>query len=462
MKVLIFIDHDIICRHFLMNGVLAPVVRNADVRFVFPDDSGRRVTLDPAMLPLGAPFERLPIDAQRVQMWRWQLFADQLKWRPGRAEREIRRIRRRFLHWKSSILLTVAGLPPIEPLFLKWLGRELAQRPNRALEALLDRERPDVIVHPSVLEGVFINDLIERGAARGIPVVVAMNSWDNPSTKRAVVGNPDRLLVWGPQTVEHAKRFMHMPARNVVQFGAAQFDVFRENPRIDRTAFAAEHDCNPALPIVLFAGSSAKTDEFGALSSLDAAIEDGRIPRATIIYRPHPWGRGGRDGGRIAGANWKHVRIHSATRDYVARLATETKVGMTLPDYRDTHDVLSVVDVVVSPMSTILLEAMLHAKPVVVFTPRDADGSQSLEDRLPLTHFDDFLAVEAVNRAVSRDELIGLIARLVDPAVGPAMGERSRRAAHQFVTPFEEPWGERLLVLLRQMARPGMQRVAAE
>ena len=29
-----------------------------------------------------------------------------------------------------------------------------------------------------------------------IPLIVIMNSWDNPSTKRAVIGKPDWLLVW--------------------------------------------------------------------------------------------------------------------------------------------------------------------------------------------------------------------------------------------------------------------------
>ena len=68
MKVLVFIDHDIICRHFVTSGALAPLVAAADVRFVFPAEGGKRVTLDPASLPLGAPFERLPIDARRVQL----------------------------------------------------------------------------------------------------------------------------------------------------------------------------------------------------------------------------------------------------------------------------------------------------------------------------------------------------------------------------------------------------------
>ena len=452
MKVLVFIDHDIICRHFVSNGALAPLVRSANTRFVFPDDGRKRVKLEPATLPLGAPYELLPVDARRAVMWRWQLYADQLKFRPGRAERQIRRMRRRFLGWKAALLLTFAGLPPVEPFFLTWLQGRFAERPNRALEALLDRERPDVIIHPSVLEGVFINDLVEQASARGIPLVVAMNSWDNPSTKRAVVGHPDRLLVWGPQTAAHARRFMQMPPGRIVIFGAAQFDQFREPPRIDRSAFAAAHAADPASRLVLFAGSSAQTDEYAALAALDAVISEGRLPNTTVIYRPHPWGEGGRDGARIARASWRHVRIHAAMRNYVERLA-HGPVGMTLPDYRDTHDVLSVADVVVSPMSTILLEAMLHGKPVVVFAPRGEDGSMILANRLPMTHFDDFLSVDAVRRAETRAELIEVLAGLADPAVGTAVGQASRTAAEHFVASFDAPWGERLVDFLSSLVQ---------
>jgi hypothetical protein len=231
VKVLVFIDHDIICRHFVMSGALSELPRRCDVRFVFPDDGGKRVTLGPATLPLEAPFERLVIDAERQRTWRWLLFADQLKLRTGAHEAAIRRLRWRTLGWKAAAMLTVTGLPLIDGVWQKIARRRLAARPNRHLAALLDREKPDVILHPSVLEGVFINDLIEAATARGIPTVVCMNSWDNPSTKRAVVGKPDWLLVWGEQTRAHSVRFMGMDRERAVPFGAAQFDVYSRAPR---------------------------------------------------------------------------------------------------------------------------------------------------------------------------------------------------------------------------------------
>ena len=55
MKVLVFLEHDIICRHFVMSGALRPLVEQAEVRFVFPDDGGKRVErTDAAELGLDA------------------------------------------------------------------------------------------------------------------------------------------------------------------------------------------------------------------------------------------------------------------------------------------------------------------------------------------------------------------------------------------------------------------------
>lgn len=452
MKCLVFLDHDIICRHFVLSGALAPLAAATEVKFIFPDDGGKRLKLDPATLPLAAPFERIAVDQRRQQYWRWLLFADQIALRFGRQEAAIRRLRRKLVGWKAALLFTIAGLPGLRQLFNAVVNRRLAAAPNEALDALIAREKPDVVLHPTVLDGPFVNDLIASCSQRGIPLVYAMNSWDNPSTKRSTVGKPNRLLVWGPQTRAHAVRFVGMPEGDVVSFGAAQFDAFAGPPRIDRTTFATHNDFDPSFKVVLFAGSNSMTDEFATLASLDEAVSSGRLPGVSIIYRPHPWGLGGRGGDRLANATWRNVRVHAPMRDYVRKLA-EGSETILLPDYRDTHDLLCNVDVVVSPLSTILIEAMLHGKPVAVFTPESPKGSDLLSvTMLPMLHFDEFLALPEVARVSSVSELELIIHRLIDPATAPSSA-RLTKAAEYFVTPFERPWRDRIVDFLQAIAR---------
>jgi glycosyltransferase involved in cell wall biosynthesis len=294
---------------------------------------------------------------------------------------------------------------------------------------------------------VFINDLVAECSVRqNMPLVVVINSWDNPSTKRAVVGQPNHLLVWGAQTVEHAQRFMGMPPEKVTAFGAAQFDVFSDPPRQTRAEFCLAHGIDPGRRVVLFAGSNARTDEVAALDALDDAIETGRAGPLTIIYRPHPWGGGGKGGARLSGRRWRHVVVDRHMRDYLAGLSAGGKT-MTLPDYRDTHEMLCHVDAVVSPMSTILLEAALHGKPVAAYLPES--GNETLRAMIPLLHLEQLLAIDDVILARGFDELVRALLTLASDE-GLARGARLRSAARHFVAPFSRPWRERIVDLLRQ------------
>jgi hypothetical protein len=449
MKVLVFVDHDIICRHFLMNGALRPLVQAADVRFVFPDDGGRRLKVEPAELPLGAPFERLTVHPERLRSWRWLFCAEQLQFRFGGHWRALRKHFRKSLGWKAALLLTIAGSPVFRPLLRAVVNRRLKQWPLCELTELLDREKPDLVLHPTVLEGPFINDLLVECRARKIPVLFVMNSWDNPSTKRAVVGKPDWLLVWGPQTRNHAIQFLRMDPSRVVSFGAAQFDAFRDAPRLDRPEFCKVHGLEEGRRILLFAGSNTQTDELATLQALNAAVEDGRLSNVSIVYRPHPWGGGGRGGARLASLKLRHVAVDSKMRAYLDHIAAGGQ-HMSLPDYHDTHDILNAVDMVVSPMSTILLEAALHSKPVIAYTPTGADSSVYLRNNIPMLHFADFLKLPEVSRAATADELIAGVAILADPAEGEARGRKFHDVASHFVASFDRPWRERFVAFVQQ------------
>lgn len=451
MKIAVFIDHDVVCRHFVMSGALDALRAAHDVVFVFPDDGGRRVKLSPDSLGLAGAWTRLPIDSTRQQIWRWLLFADQLRLRPGAHEAAVRRLRWMTLGWKAAALLTLAGLPVLSTLFERYAQKRLAERPNAALATFLEAGKFDAILHPSVLEGLFINDLVASCHALAIPLVVAMNSWDNPSTKRAVVGKPDRILVWGPQTQAHCIRFIGMAPAHVVAFGVPQFEVFANPPREDRSAFCARLGIDPANRLFLFAGANTQTDEVATLKELDRAVGEGRLPNAKIVYRPHPWGGGGQGGARLASLDLAHVVFDPTMQAYIEGLAKGDR-AMMLPDYRDSHDLLSHVDAVVSPMSTILLEAALHGKPVVAFAPTDMLAGASVAMSLPMLHFENFLALPDVAVASDTQTLLAAMAALVDPEIAAARGAALKQAATGFATPYDRPWGVRLVEFVERLA----------
>lgn len=432
LRVAVFIDHDIVYRHFIHSGAFADLCAAHEVVFVFPKQGpdNKRLTTSVRPADVGGAIEWLPIEQERIALWRRLYQVSQLRWRPGADWQHLRVLMRRMLGPRASKLYSVLGLPGIFQLFSGYSRRKLASLPT-ALGELVDHLKPDVLIHPSVLEGPLINDVVEHAERRSLPSILIMNSWDNPATKRAVVGNPDHLLVWGPQTVELAVTFMSIPRERVVSFGAAQFDIFRKPPRVSREAFCAAHDIDPAKRVLLYAGSSKGSDEFAHLQNLEAAIDDGRLSNLAIVYRPHPWGRGGYKGERLLDYPWRHVRIERSMRSYLKDIRAGKK-SVYLADYADTHDVLSSVDALVSPLSTILLEGALHGKPVLCFIPDEEEGS-SLQLQARLVHFDAMYDDPLFLKAHGDAALVAKVSELMTFTTDPKISEKMRHASKYFV-----------------------------
>jgi hypothetical protein len=444
MKCLVCVDHDIIYRNFVQSGAFDRLARTAELTFVFPDSP--RITVDLAGVP--HPWVKIPVDMGRAFLWRRLFQVTQTRWRPGTNWRAIRAGQRYILGWKGSIQIGFLALPGIFGLYRRHLLARLRGSSNLPLERLVHERRPDILLLPTVLDGPFLNDLIDIGRRRGIPTVAIMNSWDNPSTKRAVFGSPDWLLVWGPQTRDHAIRYVGMDPQRVVNFGAAQLDVFRQAPRYDRAVLCARYGIDPRRQVILYAGSTKHVDEFGHLVLLDKAIAAGELPDVAIIYRPHPWGLCGRGGQRFATHNWQNVFLDASMQDYVEQVG-HGEARMNLADYRDSHDLLSAIDALVSPMSTILLEAAMHGKPILCFQS-GMRSNESMRVRVNQAQFAELFRNEEVLVCGDDDFLAGM-RRLAGLAVDPGIGERMRAMCEEFVSTFDARFAERLPVFLQEI-----------
>ena len=294
LRIAIFIEHDIIYRHFIQSGVFTNLARTHDVCFVFPrpGTANKRLSVAINADELPAPHRFIDVDQQRLFYWRRWFQVSQLVWRPGADWKHLRRVARYLIGRNAAIVYGLMALPGIFPLFRWWSQQRIDQLPC-SIASMLARLDPDVIIHPTVLDGYFINDLVLLGRRQRIPTIAIMNSWDNPSTKRAVIGQPDWLLVWGPQTRSHAITFMGMQPDRVIAFGAAQFEVHRSPPRLSRQDFCQQHGIAQTKRLLLYAGSSKLADEFAHLCAIEQAIEAGELDNIVVIYRPHPWGGGG-------------------------------------------------------------------------------------------------------------------------------------------------------------------------
>lgn len=457
LRVAIFIENDIIYRHFVKSGAFRGLAQQADVTFVFAtrEPANKRLTVVPDAAEVGAPMDNLPIEPKRVFLWRRLVQVTRMIWRPDIETRRMRAATAYLVGPRAAKYYSVLALPGIYSLFCWWTRRQIDRLPSRMME-LVRKLTPDVLIHPTVFDGYFVNDFVLVGRRLGIPTLAIMNSWDNPSTKRAVADKPDWVLVWGPQTQAHAVRYMGIDSKRVIAFGAAQFDVYAGPPRLTREAFCRDYGIDPAKRILLYAGSSKGADEFQHLCMIEEAIDRGDLVNVAVVYRPHPWGEGGYKGERLLDHPWRHVFIEQSMRGYLEAVGSGSKKQIYLADYATTHDVLSSIDALVSPLSTIILEAALHGKPVLCFIPEQKEGSSlGLQARLP--HFEDMYNCPAVLMADGEDMLIPRLRELVARVGDVRFAHDLRVASAHFVTPFDEPFSERIVELVSDIAEGRLQ-----
>ena len=440
-RIAVFIDHDIMVRHFILSGVLPALARSHELLYVFPDRH-KRVKTDPASLSLPR-YRTIPIDDARAYAYRRLYVATVL-----RRMRRTRDKKALFRFWRDA-------LGP-QAYWESWLNswpfthgryqrRMLAQiGENQLLEGLLREERVDLILHPTVLEGLFVSDLVRAGQKLGIPTVYLMNSWDNPAVKAMMVGAPDRLVVWGEHSRELAIERLLMPPERVAVLGAAQFDVYRDPPREEPAAYRRRLGVPEGHRLLLYAGSSKGLNETAHLIRLEEAVESGRLPRTTVLFRPHPWR--GRPAGEadFYSRSWKHVVMAPDMADYYRRSRTG-EAFIYMADYADTHVTLSAADAVISPLSTILLEAAMHGKPSVAYLPdEDMKTNFALFTMVRTVHFSAFFEKVDCIQCATPEALIDDTARLLAQAGDPAVADRLRRQSEFFAVLPPRPYVQEL------------------
>ena len=176
---------------------------------------------------------------------------------------------------------------------------------------------------------------------------------------------------------------------------------------------------------------------------IEDAIDRGDLSDVAIVYRPHPWGHGGHKGERLISHSWRNVVIDKSMRAYLQSVAAGNK-SVNLADYADTHDVLSCVDALVSPLSTIILEGALHGKPVLCLLA-EQKGQSSFDLQKGLVHFKDMYDCPSILMAHGEAELLLKIGELIGHVGDAAFASSLRAACRHFVSGFDRPFSERIV-----------------
>lgn len=449
-RVAVFVDTDVAVRHFLDSDTFSSLREWAEVTLFLPPLGHPRIAGLQDSKRWCLPVQHVNVPDLRVLWWKRLFYLDQMRWRPGRDWETIRRGYADMIGHQAASLFSILSLPILRPFAKPWILRQLGKYPATELDTALDAFAPDIILHPSVFQGVYINDLLRYGKDRRVPVALLMNSWDNPSLKRGAVFQPDAVVVWGEQTAKHAARYMGVDPRRIHTFGAAQFDCFRGPPEQSRDEVAAEHHLSADSRIIFYAGSSKGNDEVAHLQLLDRAIDQGRLAGCKVLYRPHPYLADANQAEALLNTPWRHVALEQTMREFLRRVAAKKTKGFFSTPYSRTHSLLSAVDIVVSPMSTILIEAALHGKQPICVVPLDEDETSGWKNIRMMPCFDDLLHSPAIRVVTELDDLLPALEDSVKSLADPSNAERLRTQIAHFVELTGQPYAQRLNGLVKQ------------
>jgi len=222
------------------------------------------------------------------------------------------------------------------------------------------RNRPDLLLttHAHLPRE---RELLSAAHSLGISTLGIVRSWDN--VHKGIHSRPKHMAVWNEFNRQELIDLEGYNPEDVSIVGPQQFDpYFAPDTAWPRERLAAHFNLDPGRPIILFATLGGFIPGFDETCWMDALLEhiDQReIPgEPQVICRLHPWSRL---------EHFQRYACHPDVRlSHVDRYWPALTWYMTRDDVVLMANMLRHADVVVTPGSTVTLEAAIFDRPTVV------------------------------------------------------------------------------------------------
>lgn len=253
-----------------------------------------------------------------------------------------------------------------------------------------------LIVPSSAIDGI-TTDYIAESRVLGMKSIVAIDNWDNLTSKSVYAVLPDYITVMGDRCIEHANMIHNFDIQSVLAFGLPRFDAHRKHVAVGKAPI------KKGKRRVLYAGFSLAHSEKRVVDAianhLDEKFGSGSIE---VHYRPHP-------------IPIKRVDDYEISNKNVVVFNHQNLSRTSLPatDESFTNSIESA-DVVVGAPTTLMLEAMLLGRPCLIDLTTDpyhrTTASNAAKNSL---HMQDLLAVPDLQIGYTIDEILAGVDELL-------------------------------------------------
>ncbi len=330
----------------------------------------------------------------------------------------------------ASVLVGYLGRSRAIRHVYRWLARVLS--PGREFEYLFKRHRPDLLFATDVytLEDV---KLMRLAARRRVRTVGMVRSWDNVTSKTLLSFIPEHMVVNGGRIRDELIRYGDVPAERVFVAGVPHYDHYRPDECTPRQEFLRKLGFDGEKKLVLFATPSDHYlgDNMIAPLVVEALGESG----ANVLVRPPLVGKSGLEGRDLP----VNVRLDDPG-DY----GDFVNIHMSPAADRHLADSINASDVVVTWASTMIIDAIVFDKPVILvgFDDSPRPYHRSILKYYDYEHHHFILASGGVRLAKNPEEL----GRMVhDYLENPALdAEGRKRIIREYCGALDGKSGERL------------------
>jgi hypothetical protein len=303
---------------------------------------------------------------------------------------------------------------------------------DKGIERAIEAHSPDVIVVTPLIgrtvRGRQQTDTVKAARRLGIPIGLAVATWDHLTTKGTVKEMPDRVFVWNEMQRRDAAAFHFVPEDRVVVTGAQLFDRwFDLMPSTARDSFVRRIGLDSTDRYLLYVGSSPNIAppkrEIGFVQRWIAALRgsgDPLLERVGVLVRPHPY----------SVEDWAGVDLSGVGGAVMPRRPPE--LPMTDEDEALYYDSIHFSSAVVGINTTAMVESFIQRRPVL--TIRTSEFRETQEGTIHFRHLAS-AGDGALEVASTMEEHLEQLRDVIDHPGG------RQKAIESFLSAFVRPHG---------------------
>ncbi len=254
------------------------------------------------------------------------------------------------------------------PEYFSLLRQSLLQQfePNASVERLIAYFKAGIVLFPVTGVESTGTELVFLSKKYGFKTYFLINGWDNLSSKGAFPLLPDFMGLWGPQSQNDACQIHGMRPHQCILLGCSRYEVYFDSTMSNELLFPHKY--------ILFAGATIPNDEITPLKIMDEVLEDLQIHDIQVVYRPHPWRDKRNCYDLFEKDQYKHTIMDPQVEDDYYQNKRDNKESPSVlhfPELKYYPSLVNHSQFIVSPMSSMILEAGLFDVPALVLAHDD-------------------------------------------------------------------------------------------